>query len=79
MKPVLYTNHMNTEKRFLKDVEAHLKLHGIKATTFGIDCGMGSGFVWHLRDGRSSTLRTYDQVKAYMVRDDRRRAKRKSA
>jgi len=64
---------MNTEKQFLKDIEAHLKQHGIKPTNFGIDSGMGRNFINGLRDGRSPTLRTYDQVMAYMVKEKTKR------
>jgi len=67
---------MNTEKQFLKDIEAHLKEHRIKPTNFGIDSGMGRNFINGLRDGRSPTLRTYDQVKTYMVKDKIKRLKR---
>lgn len=59
---------MNTQRKFLSEVEEFLALAGISPSRFGREAIGDPNFVLDLRGGRAPGLNTADRVRAY-IRD----------
>lgn len=57
---------MNLQKTLLADIEAHLIVHGVTPTRFGITAVHDGCFVARLKAGRNMTLRTMFRVREYL-------------
>lgn len=58
--------HMDEREKFLKEVEAFLKLHGMRKTVFSKLAGQRYQFVDRLRAGGGVLMPTLDEVRAFM-------------
>lgn len=55
-----------TRAEFLNRVEAFLAKHNMRHTVFGKEAARDPAFVQKLREGRSPTLKKFEQVVSYM-------------
>lgn len=57
---------MSTHQQLLAEIEAFLKRHDVRPTTFGLRAVNDAKLVANLRSGADVTTRTLDRVRTYM-------------